>query len=64
MLRAWLAERRGAPGDPLFPASTGRPLSRDAIEQRITLHVANAARACPSLRSKHVTAHTLRHTAP
>jgi integrase/recombinase XerD len=62
VLRAWIAERHGAPGDPLFPTSTGRLLSRDAIERRITLHVANAARACPSLRSKHVTAHTLRHS--
>ena len=62
VLRAWIAERRGAPGDPLFPASTGSKLSRDAIERRISVHVAKAARACPSLRSKHVTAHTLRHS--
>lgn len=62
VLRAWIAERRGAPGDPLFPASTGRPLSRDAIERRITLHAGKAAHTCPSLRSKHVTAHTLRHS--
>jgi integrase/recombinase XerD len=62
VLRAWLAERKGQPGDPLFPTSTGRPLSRDAIEQRITVHTAKATQACPSLRSKHVTAHTLRHT--
>jgi site-specific recombinase XerD len=62
ILRAWLAERKGRPGDPLFPASTGRPLSRDAIEQRISVHVTKAAQACPSLRSKRVTAHTLRHT--
>jgi site-specific recombinase XerD len=62
VLRAWIAERRGAPSDPLFPASTGRPLSRDAIERRISVHVAKAAETCPSLRSKHVTAHTLRHT--
>jgi integrase/recombinase XerD len=62
VLRGWLAERKGTPGDPLFPTSTGRPLSRDAIEQRISVHAAEAAQACPSLRSKHVTAHTLRHT--
>ena len=62
VLRAWIAERRGAPCDPLFPASTGRPLSRDAIERRITLHAGKAAQTCPSLRSKHVTAHTLRHS--
>jgi integrase/recombinase XerD len=62
VLRAWIAERQGAPGDSLFPTSTGRPLSRDAIERRITLHAAKAAKGCPSLRSKHVTAHTLRHS--
>jgi site-specific recombinase XerD len=62
VLRAWIAERRGAPGDPLFPTSTGRPLSRDAIERRIALHTRTAARACPSLHAKHVTAHTLRHS--
>jgi integrase/recombinase XerD len=62
VLRAWIAERRGAPGDPLFPTSTGRPLSRDAIERRITLHAGTAAQACPPLRSKHVTAHTPRHS--
>ena len=62
VLRTWLAGRKGQPGDPLFPTSTGRRLSRDAIEQRITVHAAKAARACPSLRAKHVTAHTLRHT--
>jgi integrase/recombinase XerD len=62
VLRGWLAERKGPSGDPLFPTSTGRPLSRDAIEQRISVHAAEAAQACPSLRSKHVTAHTLRHT--
>jgi integrase/recombinase XerD len=62
VLRAWLSERKGQPGDPLFPTSTGRPLSRDAIEQRISIHAGKAAQSCPSLRSKHVTAHTLRHT--
>ena len=62
VLRAWIAERRGEPGDPLFPTTTGRPLSRDAIERRITLHAGKASQACPSLHAKHVTAHTLRHS--
>jgi integrase/recombinase XerD len=62
VLRAWIAERGGAPDDPLFPTSTGRPLSRDAIERRITLHAAKAAETCASLQPKHVTAHTLRHS--
>jgi integrase/recombinase XerD len=62
VLRTWLAERAGLPGEPLLPTSTGRRLSRDAIEHRISRYVEEAAGACPSIRSKHVTAHTLRHT--
>lgn len=63
VLRAWLAERHGSPPEPLFPTSTGRQLSRDAIERRISQHVRVAAQGCPSLRTKKVSAHTLRHTA-
>lgn len=63
VLRAWLAERRGTPSEPLFPTSTGRQLSRDAIERRVSHHVRAAAQGCPSLRTKKVSAHTLRHTA-
>ncbi len=62
VLRTWLAERGGGDIDPLFPTETGRRLSRDAVEHRIALYVARAATRCPSLRAKHVTAHTLRHT--
>ncbi len=63
VLRVWLAERQGTPPGPLFPTATGTPLSRDAIEHRIALHVRKAGEACPSIRTKKVTAHTLRHTA-
>jgi site-specific recombinase XerD len=63
VLREWLAERGGQPGDPLFPTRTGTRLSHDAIEDRLAGHVDAARINCPSLRSKHVTMHTLRHTA-
>ncbi len=63
VLQAWLAERSGAPGDPLFPTITGNRLSRDAIERRLAHHVTLASADCPSLRAKRVTTHTLRHTA-
>ncbi len=62
VLEVWLAERGGAPADPLFPTSTGKPLSRDAVERRVGTHVSTCQQACPSLRTKHVTTHTLRHT--
>jgi integrase/recombinase XerD len=63
VLRGWLAERAGSDDDPLFPTRTGTRLSRDAIERRLAHHLATARVACPSLRRKHVTMHTLRHTA-
>jgi site-specific recombinase XerD len=62
-LRVWLAERAGQPADPLFPTRQGRPLSRDAIERRLAKYVALAAANCPSLRTKRISAHVLRHTA-
>ena len=63
ILKAWLAERQGAPTDPLFPTTTGNRLSRDAIEHRLAHHRTLAAATCPSLGAKNVTMHTLRHTA-
>jgi len=60
-LRAWLKERGGMPGDPLFPTRTGGTLSRDALARRLTKYATLAATDCPSLRSKTVTPHTLRH---
>ena len=63
VLQVWCDERRGDPSDPLFPTSTGRSLSRDAVERRISLCVSKAATECTSLKSKRVSAHTLRHTA-
>jgi integrase/recombinase XerD len=63
ILKAWLSERRGTPTDPLFPTTTGRRMSRDAIEHRLAHHLPIAATTCPSIGTKHVTMHTLRHTA-
>jgi integrase/recombinase XerD len=62
-LSAWLAERQGQPGDPLFPGPSGQRLSRDAVERRVKLCHVRAAVGCPPLAAKHVTVHTLRHTA-
>jgi integrase/recombinase XerD len=62
-LRAWLRERGGEDGDPLFPARAGRPLGRDGLERLLAKHAARAAEACPSLAAKRVSPHVLRHTA-
>ncbi len=63
VLKAWQAERGGTPTDPLFPTTTGKRMSRDAIERRLTHHLALSSASCPSIADKHVTMHTLRHTA-
>lgn len=62
-LRNWLAERGGTDTDPIFCTRTGHPLSRDAIEHLVTRHTATAARTLPALAAKHVSPHTLRHSA-
>jgi site-specific recombinase XerD len=63
ILKSWLAERGGQPGDPLFPGPSGQRLSRDAVERRVKLYHQRASAGCQSLAAKHVTAHTLRHSA-
>jgi site-specific recombinase XerD len=62
VLRAWLDERGGSAGDPLFPGPKGGRLSRDALRRIVERHIATAAGVCPSLAVKNVTPHTLRHS--
>ncbi len=63
VLRAWLDERGAAEGDPLFSTSRGRRLSTDAVALIVAKHVEAAAQFCPTLASKNVSPHVLRHTA-
>jgi integrase len=63
VIRSWLRQQPGSPADPLFPTITGRRLSSDAVQDLVQRHAATAKARCPSLRDKHVTPHTLRHSA-
>jgi integrase/recombinase XerD len=63
VLRVWLQEREGEPQDHLFPTSTGRPLTRDAIAWLVTKYTKIAQAECPTLKHKTVTPHVLRHSA-
>jgi integrase/recombinase XerD len=63
ILKKWLRECPSEPETPVFPSSRGGPLSRDAVEQLVARHCQAAARRCPSLKTKTVTPHVLRHTA-
>jgi site-specific recombinase XerD len=61
VIRAWLKERQGEPADPVFPTRQGRPLSPKGVAWLLDKHASAAGARCPSLASKHVTPHTLRH---
>jgi site-specific recombinase XerD len=60
---AWIAECGGRACDPLFPSSHGGGrLTRYAVTVLLTKHVVTATERCPSLGSKTVSPHVLRHT--
>ena len=61
-LRAWLRHRTDDSSERLFPNARGGPLSRDGVEYLLAKHVETAAKKCPTLKKKRVSAHALRHT--
>ena len=61
-VRAWLREHNGISSAPLFPNARGGHLSADGVQHLLHKHVDTAKRHCPSLSSKRVTPHVLRHT--
>lgn len=61
LLKAWVSDP-GNTDRPLFPSIRGGHLSRDALEHLVRKHCLTASRACPSIGTKRVTPHTLRHS--
>lgn len=61
LLGAWIGNH-GDENRPLFPSIRGDRLSRDALEHLVRKHCLTASRACPSIGTKRVTPHTLRHS--
>jgi len=65
LLKTSLADRptdQGDPTAPLFQNAAGQPFTRFGIAQRLKVHTARAARACPSLTDRQISPHTIRHT--
>ncbi|HZM55450.1 MAG TPA: tyrosine-type recombinase/integrase [Acidimicrobiales bacterium] len=62
ILREWMYERRGDEADALFPSRRGGRLSCDAVELLVAKYARGAKSSCPSLRTKTVTPHVLRHS--
>jgi site-specific recombinase XerD len=61
-LRAWLAVRDGRQDPALFLNASGRAMTRAGFEYILAKHTAAAARKQPSLSTKRVTPHILRHS--
>jgi site-specific recombinase XerD len=61
-LRAWLAVRGTVTVPELFVNAHGRPLSRWGFAYVLRRHAKSARRRCPSLFTKRVSPHVLRHT--
>lgn len=62
VLRAWMSIRESASALELFLNSRGNPMTRSGFEYILHKHVRAAAIACPSIASKRVSPHVLRHT--
>ena len=61
-LQAWFTEL-GEDGSRIaFPNTRGRPLSRDGVAHLLQRATSKAVIGCPSLRTKKVTPHVIRHT--
>jgi len=61
-LERLLTETGPNPNDPIFTGSTAKALTRDALRRIVDRHTTTAATSCPSLATKRVTPHVLRHT--
>jgi integrase/recombinase XerD len=61
-LQAWFAELGEEGGRTAFPNTRGHPLSRDGVAHLLQRAIHKAVTVCPSLRTKKVTPHVLRHT--
>src|SRR6266481_7842388 len=63
VLVAWLREPPRQSDQPMFPNARGGRLSAHGVHYLVAKHVAVATRTCPSLGTKRVSPHVLRHAA-
>jgi integrase/recombinase XerD len=46
----------------VFPNRAGKPITRSEIEHRLSVAVTTAFKRCPSLATRRISPHTMRHT--
>lgn len=62
VLRDWFRELEAKATEVAFPSIRGTPLSNDGLDYLLQQAVKRSAEACPSLLTKRVTPHLIRHT--
>ena len=62
VLKAWFAELGEDAGPIAFPNARGKALSREGVDYVLQQAVQRALPACPSLATKHITPHVIRHS--
>jgi integrase/recombinase XerD len=62
VLRGWFQEVGEDAAHVAFPSARGTPLSRDGVDYLLKQTVQRAAVACPSLATKSISPHVIRHT--
>lgn len=61
-LREWLPRIHAGTESPVFPSHEGKRLSRSGVEHRLRVALRTAAKRCPTLATRRISPHTLRHT--
>jgi site-specific recombinase XerD len=61
-LRKWLPQVDQRPHKPLFPNRFGKAMTRSGVAKQLRAAVIKAREKCPSLATKKVSPHTIRHT--
>ena len=62
VVQGWFAELGDAAGPLAFPNARGKALSREGVDYRLQHAVQRAIPVCPSLATKNITPHVIRHT--
>ena len=62
VLRSWFVEIAGFPNDIAFPSARKGMLSSDGVAYILSMTVQRAIPKCPTLATKRITPHVLRHT--
>jgi site-specific recombinase XerD len=62
VLKTWFAELGDTAGPMAFPNARGKPLSREGVDYLLQHAIQRALPACPSLATKNMTPHVIRHS--